>query len=200
VLLRSDLWSGIQAAARSATPPVSLRVCAGTAARSSFIATSEPAAAAAGRGEVHLVPPRRLYNVCRDVPPLAHSLVFETRASALLSDGRTGLLYSDSTRPITRAWRCRAGTALPFRARVQRLRGLDRRSLGTAPAVRGLFQGIEEVNLRHADLVSVVSEALEEDVLARGVEPGRVVVLPNAVDPERYRPDWTARRCARAWA
>jgi glycosyltransferase involved in cell wall biosynthesis len=46
----------------------------------------------------------------------------------------------------------------------------------------------EEVCLRHAHLVVVVSEALRREVVARGVEPHRVVQYPNGFDPALFSP------------
>ena len=48
---------------------------------------------------------------------------------------------------------------------------------------------IEQANLEAADLISVVSEPLRQHVLARGIPEQRIIVLPNGVDPERFRPD-----------
>jgi glycosyltransferase involved in cell wall biosynthesis len=48
---------------------------------------------------------------------------------------------------------------------------------------------IEQANLEAADLISVVSEPLRQHVLARGIQAERIIVLPNGVDPERFRPD-----------
>jgi glycosyltransferase involved in cell wall biosynthesis len=47
---------------------------------------------------------------------------------------------------------------------------------------------IEQLNLRAAHLVSVVSQALADEVVALGVNPKRVLVNPNGVDPARYHP------------
>jgi len=39
-----------------------------------------------------------------------------------------------------------------------------------------------------ADAVITIGEALRDEVVSRGVAPERVFVVPNAVDPERFRP------------
>jgi glycosyltransferase involved in cell wall biosynthesis len=52
-----------------------------------------------------------------------------------------------------------------------------------------LAEMVERINLRAADRVVVVSEALRRQVLAAGVAAERVVVNPNAVDPSQFRPD-----------
>jgi glycosyltransferase involved in cell wall biosynthesis len=53
---------------------------------------------------------------------------------------------------------------------------------------RTLFEKTEAANLRHADLIVVVSDVLRDSLLLRGVEEERVLVQPNGVDPERYHP------------
>jgi len=53
---------------------------------------------------------------------------------------------------------------------------------------RALFVDVEAANLKHADLIVVVSEVLRQGLLDRGVEPERVIVRPNGADTERYHP------------
>jgi len=52
-----------------------------------------------------------------------------------------------------------------------------------------LSERIELVNLRAADLVVVVSRAMRDEIVARGIDRGRVLVNPNGVDTDRYRPE-----------
>ena len=46
----------------------------------------------------------------------------------------------------------------------------------------------EEASLRHAHLVVTVSQVLADELVARGVEPERVVWHPNGVDAQRFDP------------
>lgn len=55
-----------------------------------------------------------------------------------------------------------------------------------------LSQRIERLNLRSAHLVSVVSAPLAEEARAAGVDERRILVNPNGVEPDRYRPDLDA--------
>lgn len=50
------------------------------------------------------------------------------------------------------------------------------------------FERIETELLRRADLVLAVSRALVEDAVSRGADPTRVMLSPNAVDPDRFHP------------
>ena len=52
-----------------------------------------------------------------------------------------------------------------------------------------IAQRIESMNLKYADVVVVVSEAMREQAVELGALPERVLVNPNGVDCERYRPD-----------
>jgi glycosyltransferase involved in cell wall biosynthesis len=52
-----------------------------------------------------------------------------------------------------------------------------------------LAERIETFNLQRADLIVVVSDVMADELRERGVEEHRVLVNPNGVDIERYRPD-----------
>lgn len=60
---------------------------------------------------------------------------------------------------------------------------------GTPLRLHGLAVTCEDVNLRHAHVVVTVSEASRDELVARGVEPKRIVVYPNCVDPQAFNPD-----------
>lgn len=48
---------------------------------------------------------------------------------------------------------------------------------------------VERINLRGADRIIVVSNALREQLVVAGVQGSRIVVNPNGVDPQQFRPD-----------
>lgn len=52
-----------------------------------------------------------------------------------------------------------------------------------------LARQAEDVTLRHAHVVVVVSEVLREEVLSRGVQAERVAFHPNGVDVETFSPE-----------
>ena len=54
--------------------------------------------------------------------------------------------------------------------------------------LRRWIQLCEEVTLRSASRIMVVSEALREDLLKKGLEPERIRVNPNGVDADFFRP------------
>jgi PEP-CTERM/exosortase A-associated glycosyltransferase len=49
------------------------------------------------------------------------------------------------------------------------------------------IRGLETYALRRADHVTTICEGLRKDIVARGIAPERVTVIPNAVDAEEFR-------------
>ena len=51
-----------------------------------------------------------------------------------------------------------------------------------------LIEHIELLNLKHATNIIVVSQVLKEQLLARGIDAGKILVCPNGVDVEMFNP------------
>lgn len=187
--LRSDLWTGVPAGGSVAHTAGVADGFTRAGADLSFIATSTPGLVDPRRTPVHLVPPTRLYNLFREVPYFAHGLRFRDAARAVLERSPADLLYQRFD-PASHA-----GVDLARRLGVPLVLEYNGSEVWIADhwdrpfRWRRLFVDTEAVNLRHADLIVVVSDALRDDLVARGVEPDRVVVRPNGVDPDRFHPD-----------
>jgi len=52
-----------------------------------------------------------------------------------------------------------------------------------------LTRALETRVLRAADAVTTICEGLRRDIVARGIDAGKVTVIPNAVDPARFATD-----------
>lgn len=81
--------------------------------------------------------------------------------------------------------------ALAAAATVAAARVVYRR-IGMAPAgiLRGPRRAAHGALMRRASHVVAVSEAVREETIRTfGLAPGRIATIPNAVDPERLRPD-----------
>lgn len=61
-----------------------------------------------------------------------------------------------------------------------------------------LLRRVERLNLRAADLIFVVSEVERRNLIEAGVSPAKIIVNPNGVDPERFRPECGGRDIRRA--
>jgi PEP-CTERM/exosortase A-associated glycosyltransferase len=51
-----------------------------------------------------------------------------------------------------------------------------------------LTRALETFLFRHADRVVVIAEAMRREIIRRGVDPGRIAVVGNGVDVDRFRP------------
>jgi glycosyltransferase involved in cell wall biosynthesis len=108
---------------------------------------------------------RRLRRACREFQP---DLIYERYnlyylAGALLSRRRRLPLYLEVNAPIAEE-----------RARYSGLR------------LRRLARGLERWVWRSATRMLTVTDVLGRMVSAEGVEPGRVEVIPNGIDPRRF--------------
>jgi glycosyltransferase involved in cell wall biosynthesis len=186
--LRSDLWTGVPAGGSVAhTAGVAEGFVRG-GADLYFVSTGRPGLIDEARTPVHRVPPSRLYNLFREVPYFAHALRFERRAGQVLSAAPPDLIYQRFDPSSV------AGVGLARRRGVPLVLEYNGSEVWIADhwdrpfRWRTLFADTESVNLQHADLIVVVSEVLREGLVARGVEPERILVRANGVDPDRYHP------------
>ena len=62
------------------------------------------------------------------------------------------------------------------------------RNWGRKMSFNGLATMAEEAMLHHAHLIVTISEVLRDELVARGVEPKRIVTYPNCIDPEIFDP------------
>lgn len=60
---------------------------------------------------------------------------------------------------------------------------------GNGLRFRRLAELSEQASLRHADLIVTVSKPLSDQLVARGLEPARVIYQPNGVDTSLFDPD-----------
>ncbi len=63
------------------------------------------------------------------------------------------------------------------------------RNWGEPRRYEAITNRIEMLNMNAADVVVVVSRALEAELVARGVEPAKILVNPNGVDQHLYSPE-----------
>lgn len=63
------------------------------------------------------------------------------------------------------------------------------RNWGSSLKYEALAERIELANLNGADLIVVVSAAMRDELVERGIEAAKILVNPNGVDPQRYAPD-----------
>lgn len=117
--------------------------------------------------------------------------------------------FTRSIQRLARSWGAEIVHAhSPYRTGLPAIRAARRLGLPVVYEVRGLWEESavtsgrfrrdderyrrwrekETETMRRADAVITISEALREEVISRGVPRDVVSVVPNAVDPERFKP------------
>lgn len=81
-------------------------------------------------------------------------------------------------------WMARHWEGLEKGRLLQRLLGLIKKAIKLP-----IVFVVERFNLLSADLIVVVSSAMKEELLARGLPEEKILVNPNGVDPKVYTPD-----------
>ena len=138
--------------------------------------------------DVHLIPGTRRLHLFREAAALSYNLKFIAAARKLLSQGRARLLYQ------------RHGKFLFAGAVLSRLLGIPLILEYNASEVwmakhwdpasfSSWLRLCENVSIRAASLIVVVSNPLKEELMKLGVPAERILVNPNAVDPESFYPD-----------
>lgn len=140
--------------------------------------------------ERHLILPDGNFWDFRELPSLHFNEIFEARAREILGDRRLSFVYQryslNNYAGLKLARRYRVPFVLEYNGSEIWIRQQwDKRPL----KYETLSERIELLNLRGAELVVVVSRPMKDELVARGIEPERVLVNPNGVDPDRYAPE-----------
>ncbi len=136
---------------------------------------------------------RLAYGNGRNIPELMDLLYTDavTRFAAANGHDQTpSFLYQRYSRFNYAAVRIKQKTRLPYVCEFNGSEVWMSRNWGKGGFLHEkLAERIELLNLSAADLVVVVSEVLKEELVTRGVDPGRILVNPNGVDPDLYSPE-----------
>ncbi len=187
--LRANLWQESPVGGSGAHTAGFLAGLAAAGIEVTYVGTTEFAPARRLKMPVCVVSPRsRWLRNLPDLPFLVYSETFARQCLALLAPDPPDFLYQRysvlnySGAQLARRLRC------PLVLEYNGSEVWVARNWSTPLTFERLAHRIERANLLSADLVVVVSRALRDEVIARGVPPDRVLVNPNAVDPERYHP------------
>jgi glycosyltransferase involved in cell wall biosynthesis len=138
--------------------------------------------------ETHrLVPEQRFWDF-RELPKLYFNHTAIRQVESLASRRRFSFVYHRYTAHSFAAVEVAARLKLPLVLEYNGSEVWVSRNWGKPLAYEGLALRIEDLMIHSADVIVVVSQPLRDELVGRGVEPRRVVVNPNGVDPKRYSP------------
>ena len=187
--LRSDLWRGLRAGGSVGHVCGMAQAFQREGQSVSFLAADLPAGIDREAMAVHLVPPPALLRVSRSAARFEHSFQLVRSGVQIFRGDPPGLLYHRFDEGSL------AGVLLSRALGIPLVLEYNGSGIWIADhwdrplPYRRTFEAIERANLRHAHLIVAVSEVLRDQLLSRGVEPHRILVCPNGVDPGIYHPE-----------
>jgi glycosyltransferase involved in cell wall biosynthesis len=136
--------------------------------------------------ETYIILPKKEFWDFKELPPLYFNEVFEQNAQKYLKDKKVSFIYQRYSLNNYCGLKLARHYVVPF---VLEYNGSEiwlHRYWGRRLKYENLSEGIELLNLNAADIVVVVSQAIKEELLRRGIESEKILVNPNGVDPDRY--------------
>jgi glycosyltransferase involved in cell wall biosynthesis len=139
--------------------------------------------------EVHYVPaPEAFWNYA-ELPAIVLDEAFDQEAVSAVGRRSVSLLYQRYSLDSYAGLRLARRFRVPFVLEYNGSEVWMHRHWGRPLKYPALADRIELLNVKAADLVVVVSDAMRDELVSRGIGGEKVLVNPNAVDADRYRPD-----------
>ena len=186
--LRSDLSFGVRAGGSVGHIAGVVNELEHFAAPPVFITTDE-VATVNPHIQQHLVAPSEAFWNFKELPTFVLNDTLEAETARVLAGRTPSFVYQRYSLNNYTGLRIARKTGAPLVVEYNGSEVWMSRHWGRPLAHEALSDRIERLNLRAADLVVVVSRAMKEEVVSRGVDAARVLVNPNGVDPDRYSPD-----------
>ena len=139
--------------------------------------------------EVHDIAPEEAFWNYRELPAIVMNQAVLRSADRVLSERALSFVYQRYTTFGYAALSIARRHGVPLVTEYNGSEVWIARHWGRPLRYDDLATRIERLNLRAAQLVSVVSRPLADEVHTYGVSRDRILVNPNGVDPDRYRPD-----------
>jgi glycosyltransferase involved in cell wall biosynthesis len=147
--------------------------------------------------EVHCVAPQESFWEYPELPSFVMNRAFDAEAGRL--PRALSFVYQRYSLNNFSGARLAATRRVPFVVEYNGSEIWMSRHWGSPLEYEALSERIERLNLAAADLIVVVSRAMEEELVARGVAPGKILVNPNGVEPDRYSPDVDGASVREQW-
>lgn len=143
--------------------------------------------------ETHVIAPANAFWDYTELPSLAYSDEVCRRARVLLGGRRPAFVYQRYSLNNYAGARLSRMYRVPFVLEYNGSEVWMTRHWGQRLKYETLTERIEKADLEAATLVVVVSRAMKDELVSRGIDPESILVNPNGVDPERYSPELDGR-------
>jgi glycosyltransferase involved in cell wall biosynthesis/2-polyprenyl-3-methyl-5-hydroxy-6-metoxy-1,4-benzoquinol methylase len=187
--LRANLWQEIRTGGSVAHTAGVLEGLKAAGMAVTYVGTAEFAPANRLGIQTHVVPPHSAWlRNLPDLPFLAYGGRFARECYSYVAAQPPDFIYQRYSLLNYSGAEVAHGVGCPLVLEYNGSEVWIARNWTTPLVFEGLARHVEQANLRRADLVVVVSKALQAEAVARGVTAERVLINPNAVDPARFHP------------
>ncbi len=142
--------------------------------------------------EAHTITPDEAFWQYQELPSFVMNRTVMRTAAAAVGKRRPNLVYQRYTVNGFAAIQLARHWHVPLVTEYNGSEVWVARHWGRPLKYDALSARIERLNLRAAHLISVVSQPLADEVRAIGVDNDRILINPNGVEPDMYRPDLDA--------
>ena len=184
--LRTDLWFGIKAGG-------SVGHIAGVASALHsqgyhlfFVSSDRLELVDESKTPTRVIPPSTLFTNSLEIPELAYNMKFTKAGRKIFEEETPNLIYQRYSLNNYSGVILSQEFSVPFILEYNGSKIWVARNWGEKLLFQNLARAIEELNLKCADLIVVVSKALKEELLSRGVDSNKILVNPNGVEPEIF--------------
>ncbi len=139
--------------------------------------------------EVATVSPAEAYWEYPELPSLVMNRRFAEVAADVIGSRALSFVYQRYSLNNFSGVRLAIERGIPFVLEYNGSEIWMSRNWGTPLEHEALSEKIEHANFAVADLIVVVSQPMADELIARAVPAGKILVNPNGVEPDRYSPD-----------
>jgi len=187
VYLRTDLSFGVRAGGSVGHIAGVLNELANAGGPPILVTTAPVPTVRRGIEVHHATVPERFWNF-RELPTFVLNTVFLDEAIRAIDGRPIGLVYQRYSLNNYAGLRIARRLGVPFVLEYNGSEIWMGRHWGRPLKYEALASRIELLNVNAADLVVVVSRTMRDELVGRGASSDRILVNPNAADPDRYNP------------
>jgi glycosyltransferase involved in cell wall biosynthesis len=186
--MRTDLWYGLTSGGSVAHVAGVVNELAELRGPGTVLLTTDPVPGVGTSVEVRVVPAGNRFWDHAGLPEIDANPRFVRAAIERARTHRPAFIYQRYSLNNFAGLEAARVLDVPFVVEFNGSMAWMSRHWGRPLRRESLSERIELAVLRGADLVVVVSRALRDDIVRRGVDPAGILVNPNGVDIDRYSP------------
>ncbi|MGQ9631406.1 MAG: glycosyltransferase family 4 protein [bacterium] len=135
---------------------------------------------------VNVIKPSSMFNLISEVPNIAYNIRFTKFAKNIINTKKPDLIYQRYSLDNFSGVEISQELGIPFVLEYNGSEVWIAKNWGKPLKFQRLAELIEEINLKYADLIVVVSRVMKDELTARGVDERKILVNPNCVNPEVF--------------